>query len=91
MIETTGEGKSAVATPDGKKPKEEEDVKCRYKKVLTYHRDAEYKRLHIFLPGCIYQFPLTIAGKHNISRIPFLELMCEEGPLVGPVICVERH
>ena len=24
MIETTGEGKSAVATPDGKKPKEEE-------------------------------------------------------------------
>ena len=25
MIETTGEGKSAVATPDGKKPKEEED------------------------------------------------------------------
>ena len=23
MIETTGEGKSAVATPDGKKPKEE--------------------------------------------------------------------
>ena len=25
MIETTGEGKSAVATPDGEKPKEEED------------------------------------------------------------------
>ena len=25
MIETTGEGKSAVATPDGKKPKEEEE------------------------------------------------------------------
>ena len=27
MIETTGEGKSAVATPDGKKPKEEEDLR----------------------------------------------------------------
>ena len=26
LIETTGEGKSAVATPDGKKPKEEEEV-----------------------------------------------------------------
>ena len=26
MIEITGEGKSAVATPDGKKPKEEEEV-----------------------------------------------------------------
>ena len=25
MIEITGEGKSAVATPDGKKPKEEEE------------------------------------------------------------------
>ena len=25
MIEPTGEGKSAVATPDGKKPKEEEE------------------------------------------------------------------
>ena len=25
MIEATGEGKSAVATPDGKKPKEEEE------------------------------------------------------------------
>ena len=25
MIEKTGEGKSAVATPDGKKPKEEEE------------------------------------------------------------------
>ena len=26
LIETTGEGKSAVATPDGKKPKEEEVI-----------------------------------------------------------------
>ena len=25
LIEITGEGKSAVATPDGKKPKEEEE------------------------------------------------------------------
>ena len=30
MIETTGEGKSAVATPDGKKPKEEEDLVCKW-------------------------------------------------------------
>ena len=34
LIETTGEGKSAVATPDGKKPKEEEDVRSNYIQCL---------------------------------------------------------
>ena len=34
MIETTGEGKSAVATPDGKKPKEEEVLS---EKHLVWH------------------------------------------------------
>ena len=33
LIETTGEGKSAVATPDGKKPKEEEEVDAHSKYI----------------------------------------------------------
>ena len=39
MIETTGEGKSAVATPDGKKPKEEEK-----KVVMSYEAGQDMKR-----------------------------------------------
>ena len=38
LIETTGEGKSAVATPDGKKPKEEEE----YTVSSTVYATSEY-------------------------------------------------
>ena len=34
LIETTGEGKSVVATPDGKKPKEEEEECCNMDTML---------------------------------------------------------
>ena len=54
MIETTREGKSAVATPDGKKPKEEEeDARPMVTNITPYTRLIlcelmQYILLHVF-------------------------------------------
>ena len=45
MIETTGEGKSAVATPDGEKPKEEEEEEATFHTLRTVRTYATIGRM----------------------------------------------
>ena len=51
MLETTGEGKSAVATPDGEKPKKEEEVwgfRIADQHLGLLHH-AEFQRCHLYI------------------------------------------
>ena len=71
MIETTGEGKSAVATPDGKKPKEEE-VNCFY----YLGAKTEYMCLNGTPLGSVkiqsaqlpHLYRIQISGKQSVER-----------------------